>query len=58
MEESVKEIGLKIEEAVDQTRWRESVRAIAERMKGIRPLSVTRKKTDRNWMMMTIVRRF
>ena len=33
VEESVKEVGLKIEEAADQTRWREGVRAIAEGMR-------------------------
>ena len=46
VEESVKEVGLKIEEAVDRTRWREGVRAIAEGMRCIRPPSVERKKPD------------
>ena len=45
VEESVKTVGLKIEEAADRTRWREGVRAIAEWMR-IRPPSVTRKKLD------------
>ena len=44
MEERVKKVGLKIEEAADRTRWREGVRAIAEGMRCIRPPSVTRKK--------------
>ena len=44
--ESVKEVGLKIEEAADRTRWREGVRAIAEGMRYIRPPSGTRKKPD------------
>ena len=30
VEESVKKVGLKIEEAADRTRWREGVRAIAK----------------------------
>ena len=42
MEKSVKKVWLKIEEAADRTRWREGVRAIAERMRCIRPPSVTR----------------
>ena len=46
VEESVKKVGLKIEEAADRTRWREGVRAIAEGMRCIRPPSVTRKKTN------------
>ena len=45
-EESVKKVGLKIEEAADQTRWREGVRAIAEGMRCIRPPWVTRKKPN------------
>ena len=46
VEESVKKVGLKIEEAADRTRWREGVRAIAEGMRCIRPPSVTRKKPN------------
>ena len=46
VEERVKKVGLKIEEAADRTRWREEVRAIAEGMRCIRPSSVTRKKTN------------
>ena len=46
VEESVKKVGLKIEKAADQTRWREGVRAIAEGMRSIRPPSVTRKKNE------------
>ena len=46
VEESVKKVGLKIEEATDQTRWTVGVRAIAERMRCIRPPSVTRKKPN------------
>ena len=46
MEESVKKVGLKIEEAADRTRCREGVRAIAEGMRCIRPPSVTRKKPN------------
>ena len=46
VEESVKEVGLKIEEAADRTRWREGVRAIAKGMRCIRPPSGTRKKPD------------
>ena len=52
VEESVKKVGLRVEETADRTRWREVVRAIAEGMRCIRPRSVTRKKPDRNWMMM------
>ena len=37
VEESVKKVGLKIEEAADRTRWREGVRDIADEMRGIRP---------------------
>ena len=44
VEESVKKVGLKIEEAADRTRWKEGVRAIAEGMRCIRPPSVTRRK--------------
>ena len=36
VEESVKKVGLKIEEAADRTRWREGVTAIAEGMRCIR----------------------
>ena len=46
VEESVKKVGLKIEEAADRTRWREGVRAIGEGMRCIRPPSVTRKKPN------------
>ena len=46
VEESVKKVGLKIEEAGNQTRWREGVRAIAEGMRCIRPSLVTRKKPN------------
>ena len=46
VEENVKKVGLKIEEAADRTKWREGVRAIAERMRCIRPSSVTREKLD------------
>ena len=46
VEESVKKVELKIEEAGDRTRWREGVRAIAEGMRCIRPPSVTRKEPD------------
>ena len=46
VEESVKKVGLKIEEAGDRTRWREGVRAIAEEMRCIRPPSGTRRKPD------------
>ena len=43
VEESVKKVGLKIEEVADRTRWREGVRAISEGMRCIRPPSVPRK---------------
>ena len=46
MEESVKKVGLNIEEAAVRTRWRESVRAIAEGRRCIRPPSVTWRKPD------------
>ena len=46
VEESVKKVGLKIEEAAYRTRWREGVRAIAEGMRCTRPPSVTRRKPD------------
>ena len=46
VEESVKEVGLKTEEAADRTRWREGVRAIAEGVRCIRPPSGTNKKLD------------
>ena len=46
VEESVKKVGLKIEEAGDQTRWREGARAIAEGMRCIRPPSGTRRKLN------------
>ena len=44
VEESVKKVGLKIEEAADRTRWREGVRAIAEGMRCIRPQSINQSK--------------
>ena len=50
MEESVKKVGLKIEEAGDRTRWREGVRAIAKRMRCIRPPSGTKRKPDEKWI--------
>ena len=46
VEESVKKVGLKIEEAIDRTRWKEGVRAIAEGMRCIQPLSGTKRKPD------------
>ena len=46
VEESVKKVGLKIEEAADRTRCRDGVRAIAEEMRCIRPPSGTRRKPD------------
>ena len=48
VEESVKKVGLKIEEAADRMGWREGVRAIAEGMSSIQPPSVTRKELDWN----------
>ena len=52
VEESVKEVGLKIAEATDQTKWREGVRAIAEGMRCIRSSSVTRKNRIKTGLMM------
>ena len=46
VEESVKKVELKIEEAGDRTRWREGVRAIAKKMRCIRPPSETRRKPN------------
>ena len=46
VEESLKKIGLKVEEATDRARWREGVRAIAERMRYIQPPSDTRKNRN------------
>ena len=43
VEENIKKIGLRVEEATDRARWREGVRAIAERMRCIWPPSETRK---------------
>ena len=52
VEENIKKIGLRVEEATDRARWREGVGAIAEGMRCIRPPSDTRKnriKTGRWW---------
>ena len=46
VEENVKRIGLEVEEAENRTRWREGVRAIAGKMRSIRPPSVTRKNPN------------
>ena len=46
VEESVKKVGLKIEEAGDQTRWREGMRTIEEGMRCIRRPLGTRRKPD------------
>ena len=46
VEESVKKVGLKIEDAADRTGWREGVRAIVEGMRCIWLPSVTRKKPN------------
>ena len=46
VEESVKKVWLKIEEAADRMRWREDVRAIEKEKRCIRPPLVTRKKPD------------
>ena len=43
VEESLKKIRLRVEEAADRARWKEGVRAIAEGMRCIRPPSDTRK---------------
>ena len=50
VEESVKKVGLKIEEAGDRTRWKEGVRAIAEGIKCIRPTLGTRRILNSNWV--------
>ena len=44
VEESLKKIGLRVEEVTDRAKWREEVRAIAEGMRCIRPPSEPRKK--------------
>ena len=46
VEECVKKVELKFEEAADRMRWREGVRAIAEEMRCIWPPSVTKKKPN------------
>ena len=46
VEESVRRIGLKEEDAVNRTRWRVGVRAIAEGVRYIRPPSLTRTTPD------------
>ena len=46
VKESVKKVGLKIEEAADRTRWKEGETAISEGMRCIRPPSGTRRKPD------------
>ena len=43
VEESVKKIGLRVEEATERARWRVGVKAIAEVIRYIRPPSDTRK---------------
>ena len=43
VEESLKKIGLRVEEATYHVRWREGVRAITEGMRCIRPPLDTRK---------------
>ena len=43
IEENIKKIGLRVEEATDRARWREGVGAIAEGMGCIRSPSDTRK---------------
>ena len=43
VEESLKKIGLRVEETTDRPRWREGVRAIAEGMRYIWPPSDMRK---------------
>ena len=43
VEENIKKIGLRVEEARDRARWREGVGAIAEGMRCIRPPSDTGK---------------
>ena len=55
VEESVKKVGLKIEEVADRTRWSEGVRAIAEGMRCIRPPSVTRKKRIQTGLKMMMM---
>ena len=52
VEESVKKVGLKVEEAADRTRWREGVRAIMEGMRCIRPPLVMRKNRIKTGLMM------
>ena len=46
VEESMKEIKLKVEVAASHTRWREGVRAIAKGIGCIWPLTVTKKNAD------------
>ena len=43
VEESLKKIGLRVEEVTDHARWREGMKAIGEGMRSIRPPSDTRK---------------
>ena len=52
VEENIKEIGLRVEEATDRARWREGVRAIAEGMRCIPPSSDTRKnRIKTGWLV-------
>ena len=44
VEESLKKIGLRVEEATDRATWREGVRTIDEKMRYIWPPSDTKKK--------------
>ena len=46
VKESVKRIGLEVEEAANWTRWREGVRTIAEGIRCIRPPSLKRNTPD------------
>ena len=46
VEESVKKVGLKIEEAGDRMRWKEGVRAIAEGIRCIRPPSARENRIE------------
>ena len=46
VEESVENVGLKIEEAADRTRWRKGVKDIAKGIRRIRSPSVPRKEPD------------
>ena len=46
VKEHIDQIGLKKEDAIDRTKWRDSIYKLSRNMRGIRPPALTQTKPD------------